>query len=128
MGASHGKMQLMTAVLDRPATSARPIPAAAPVAEPSAPPPATPTPAALTPTISAVNDALDQMDDGERQAVLSHLYDLVTPPFDVTVSAENRRLVQGRAAELDADPSIGLSHPQVMERVRNQWAAHLADL
>ena len=82
-------------------------------------------PVTMAPTIKSVNAALDQMNDDERVAVMNHLSDLLQPDSALEVPTEVKAVIRNRAADLDADPSIGLSHEEVMERVRERWSTRI---
>ena len=72
----------------------------------------------VTPALREIVDALSTED---RVSLLEYL-ERTTDLGSVTLTDEQLAVIARRDAEMDADPSIGVSEDEFMARLRAQWA------
>ena len=65
--------------------------------------------------------AADQLSPAERDELRDYLI-ATTDVTNLDVSESAQRLVRSRAAELEADPSVGLTVTEAMRRIRARLA------
>jgi len=69
---------------------------------------------------TALRETVDALSADERVSLLEYL-ERTTDFSDVTLTDEQVALLDARAAEMDSDPSLGVSGEQFMMRLKAKW-------